>query len=63
MSNVLAFRPASAGVPASIRPASSAAEIVIFPGVRYERRVDAADTGPEPQRGGGQETRRRSKRR
>jgi len=63
MSNVLAFRPASAGGPASTRPASSSAEIVIFPGVRYERRVEDADTGPEPQRGGGQDSRRRSKRR
>jgi hypothetical protein len=63
MSNVLAFRPASAGGPAVVRPASAAAEIVIFPGVRYERRIDEADTGPEPQHGGGRETRRRSKRR
>jgi len=63
MSNVLAFRPASAGGPAAARPASAAAEIILFPGVRYERMTEEADTGPEPRRGGGQETRRRAKRR
>jgi hypothetical protein len=63
MSNVLAFRPASAGGPASSRPASVAAEIVIFPGVRYERRVEDVAPEPEPQRGGGHDARRRSKRR
>lgn len=63
MSNVLAFRPASAGGPVTVRPATDAAEIILFPGVRYERMTEDADTGPEPQRGGGQETRRRAKRR
>lgn len=63
MSNVLAFRPASAGGPASNRPVSASAEIVIFPGIRYERMVEEADRGPEPQRGGGQEPGRHSKRR
>ncbi len=63
MSNVLAFRPASAGGPASNRPVSVSADIVIFPGIRYERMVEEADTGPAPNRGGGQDARRKSKRR
>jgi hypothetical protein len=60
MSNVLAFRPAFAGVSGSqekVVPGGAASklaggEIVIFPGVRYERASAPGEPSPKPSRGG-----------
>ena len=53
MSNVLEFRPASAGKPAlcSARQ-KAAAEVVIFPGIRYERMAEPPEPSPKPSRRG-----------
>jgi hypothetical protein len=63
MSNVLAFRPASAVRPASNRQAETPAEIVIFPGVRYERGCVPDNVEPKPNAGGGKPSRRGARRR
>ena len=51
MSNVLEFRPAYAGGPAVFPRSGSSAEIVIFPGVRYERAAEPRDPAPAPSHG------------
>lgn len=62
MSNVLAFRPASAGGPAQLQASHAAGEIIIFPGVRYERRDEPREPSPQPSQGGrGKRARRASK--
>ncbi len=59
MSNVLAFRPAFAGGSGSkekVVPGAASTfaggEIVIFPGVRYERAAEPGEPSPRPSRGG-----------
>jgi hypothetical protein len=59
MSNVLEFRPASAGGSGSVGKVlqglaskPGAGEIVIFPGVRYERASEPCEPSPKPSRGG-----------
>lgn len=53
MSNVLEFRPASAEGAVKGRVSHSAvADIVIFPGVRYERAQDPSEPSPTSSRGG-----------
>ncbi|MBY0225400.1 MAG: hypothetical protein K2Q28_06305 [Hyphomicrobium sp.] len=60
MSNVLAFRPAFAGGSGSQEKVLSggaasmhvSGEIVIFPGVRYERASEPGEPSPKPSRGG-----------
>ena len=60
MSNVLAFRPAFAGgsgaqekvVPGGSASTLAGGEIVIFPGVRYERASEPGEPSPKPSRGG-----------
>lgn len=60
MSNVLEFRPASAGGPVSSLAPKATAEIVIFPGIRYEKRNEEAGAhSSKPSRGGGSGSRRR----
>lgn len=68
MSNVLEFRPALAGGPVTVgrpfqsRTPEAAAEIVIFPGVRYERVSEPCEPSPKPSRGGrGKSVRRGAK--
>lgn len=60
MSNVLAFRPAFAGgsgsqdkvVSGGAASTLAGGEIVIFPGVRYERASEPVEPSPKPSRGG-----------
>jgi hypothetical protein len=60
MSNLLAFRPAFAGgsgshekdVPGGAASTHAGGEIVIFPGVRYERAAEPGEPSPKPSRGG-----------
>ncbi len=58
MSNVLEFRPTSAGgsgvgkATPSVASKPASGEVVIFPGVRYERAVEPREPSPKPSRGG-----------
>jgi hypothetical protein len=61
MGNVVEFRPAAAGQPDNTRaPTSASADIVIFPGIRYERHVEPREPTPAPSRGGRTRSHRRN---
>ncbi len=57
MSNVLEFRPASTGGPVPVHSSQGGGEVIIFPGVRYERTAEIAPS-PSPKRTGGRSSRR-----
>lgn len=50
MSNILEFRvsPSRKSAPVDPHIVATAGEIVIFPGVRYERSAEVASGGPSP---------------
>ena len=61
MSNVLEFRPASAGGPVPCRQTHATADIILFPGVRYEREAAVEKLNQKTSPGGGKRSRRKAK--